>query len=97
MNKTDGSCIDLGVAVSRLASEAATVVGLRMALAARGGPDAGAETLRMIGEKSHAVLDAQIMFARSLLGGEAHLAPARVVALLREFVQANHRRLAESA
>ena len=76
-----------------LALEAQSVMGLRMVKAAWGGPAARDETLLMITEKAKAVMDAQFLFAGSLMAGQMALAPARAVALLRRRVQANQRRL----
>jgi hypothetical protein len=47
----------------------------------------------MITEKAKAAMDAQFLFASSLMAGQGALAPARAVALLRRRVQANQRRL----
>ncbi len=89
--------LDLSLDTVRLTCESGHVIGLRLALAARGGPDAQAELGRMIIEKARAAVDAHFMIASSLLSGEAHLAPARAVALYRDRVQANQRRLANPA
>lgn len=88
---------DLSLDAARLTCESGHVIGLRIALAARGGPGAQAEVLRMVSEKAQAAVDAQFMVAQSLMTGEAHLAPARAVALYRRRVQANHRRLTKGA
>lgn len=85
--------LDLTVDTARLGCESSDVIGLRLALAARGGPGAHAEFTRMFSEKAQAVMDAHFVVAGSVMGGEAHLAPARAVALYRRRVQDNHRRL----
>ena len=82
---------------ARLTYESSHVIGLRLALAARGGPSAQAEAALMISEKAQAAVDTQFMLARSVISGEVHLAPARAVALYRDRVRANHRRLTEEA
>jgi hypothetical protein len=80
----------------RLTHESSDVIALRLALAARGGPEACLEAGRMISEKATAALDAHFLVADSILKGEAHLAPARAVALYRDRVQANRRRLSKA-
>jgi hypothetical protein len=47
----------------------------------------------MTSEKAEAALDALFVIGDSLLNGEAHLAPARTLALYRRRVQANRSRL----
>ena len=51
----------------------------------------------MFNEKAQTAIDAHILVTRSVLEGEAHLAPARTVALYRERVQSNQRRLTQVA
>ncbi len=77
----------------RLGLEAQSVIGLRVVKAAFGGPAAQAEAHLMIAEKTQTALDAHFLFARSLIAGQAHLAPARALSLYRRRVQANQRRL----
>jgi hypothetical protein len=86
---------DLSLSAAHLTYESSRVIGLRLALAARGGPGVSAEAVRMVSEKALAALDAQFMLARSLMTGEAYLAPARAVALYRDRVRANHHRLTQ--
>lgn len=85
--------LDLSLDTARLTYESSHVIGLRLALAARGGINAQTEAALMVSEKAQAALDAQFMVAKSVMSGEAHLVPARTVALYRDRVQANHRRL----
>ncbi len=85
--------IDLSVDMARLGVESSSVIGLRMMQAALGSPGAQKEAVLMVSEKAKAALDAQFLLARSLLSGQAHLAPSRTVALYRRRVQANRRRL----
>jgi len=85
---------DLSMDTVRLGLEAQSVIGMRMAKAAWGGPEAQAEVQRMVAEKGKAAWDANLMLTKSLLTGEGHLAPARAVALYRRRVNANKRRLA---
>ena len=76
-----------------LGFEAQSVIGLRMAKAAWGGPAAQDEAQLMVSEKAQAVMDAQVVLATSLLSGQGHLGPARAMALYRRRVKANQRRL----
>ncbi len=80
-----------------LGMEAQGVIALRVAKAARGGKAAEDEARLMVSEKAQTALDANVLFARSLMRGEAHLAPARAVALYRRKVNANRRRLSKRA
>lgn len=89
--------LDLSVDAAHLTCESGQVIGLRWMLAAKGGPDLQAEMIRMVSEKAQAAIDAHFVVAHSLLAGEAHLAPSRAVALYRDRVQANHRRLTQAA
>jgi len=83
----------LSMDAMRLGMEAQSVIGLRMAKAAWGGTAAQDEAELMVSEKAKAAVDAQMVFATSLLSGQGHLAPARAMALYRRRVQANQRRL----
>jgi hypothetical protein len=91
------SLVDLPADAVRLGRESGDVIGMRLAVAGRGGPEAQAEICRMISEKAFAALDAQLMVAGSLLVGEAHLVPARTLALYRRRVQANRSRLTKDS
>jgi hypothetical protein len=97
MNAPWDSWLDLSADAARLGHEAGDVIGLRLAIASRGGVVALAEFCRMIGEKAVAALDAHLVVTGSVLSGEAHLAPARTLALYRRRVQANRARLVEDA
>jgi hypothetical protein len=85
--------LSLATDVTRLCFEAQEVIGLRMFGSALGDAEAGEEAWLMVMEKGQAVWDTQFLITKSLVAGEAHLAPARAVALYRRRVQANHRRL----
>lgn len=76
-----------------LGLESQSVIGLRLLKAAMGGEAAQKEAGLMVAEKAQAVVDAQMVLARSALAGEAHLGPGRALALYRRRVQANRRRL----
>jgi hypothetical protein len=96
MENSPASWFDLSLDAARLTLESGRVIGLRLALVARGGPDACAEAALMLSEKAEAAADAQILVADSLFNGEGHLALSRAVALYRDRVQANQRRLEPS-
>jgi len=85
--------LELTANAARLGLEAGEVIGLRL-LQAAFGLARHDEAQLMITEKAQAALDAQFLIAGSVMAGEAHLAPARAVALYRRRVQANLRRLA---
>jgi hypothetical protein len=85
--------LELSANTARLGMEAAEVIGLRVMQAAFSGFSDPGEAQLMITEKAQAALDAQFLIAGSVMAGEAHLAPARAVALYRRRVQANLRRL----
>jgi hypothetical protein len=87
---------ELSADALRLTCDSAAVITMRLALAAVGGARASTEAMLMVSEKAQTALDAQFLLARCLIGGEAHLAPARTVALYADRVQANRRRLSQS-
>ncbi len=76
-----------------LGLDAGTVVGLRLAKLGRGGAAARRESVRMVEEKLKAAFDASAIASRSIVSGEAHRAPERVLALYRKHVAANSKRL----
>jgi len=77
----------------RLACETYSLIGLRLFEMATGGVPALPEALRMVPEKIMALVDAQILIAANLLSGRPDLAPAGVVAMYRDRVSDNERRL----
>jgi hypothetical protein len=92
MKSAMNAFFELTANTARLGMEAGEVIGLRVFQAAVG-VAAHDEVQLMITEKAKAALDAQFLIAGSVMAGEAHLAPARAVALYRRRVQANRRRL----
>ena len=96
MKSPINSWLDLSMDAMRLTCESTQVIGLRLALATRGGVEAQAEITRMFSEKAQAAVDAQFLIAKSMMDGEAHLAPARAVGLYRDRVRANRRRLSKA-
>jgi len=97
MNAPWKSWLDLSTDAARLGRESSDVIGLRMAVAGRGGAVALSEFCRMFSEKAMAAIDAHLVITGSLLNGEPHLVPARTLALYRSRVQANRARLIEDA
>lgn len=85
--------LSLTLDAMRLGMEAHSVIGLRMAKAAWGGPAAQDEAERMVSEKAKAAIDVQMVLASSMMTGQGHLGPARAMALYRRRVLANQRRL----
>lgn len=84
----------LGMNAWALGLESSAVIGLRTLKIAAGGPDAEAETRRMIAEKVDAALALQRLAFTGGLGATPHRAAARTVAHYRKKVRANRRRLA---
>jgi hypothetical protein len=93
MSQNRNPWLQLAADSMRLGLEAQDVIGLRLAKAACGDFDAGAEAVLMVAEKSQAAWDATFLVTRSMIAGEGHLAPARTLALYRRRVRANQRRL----
>ena len=75
--------------------EAHSLIGVRLFAMATGGVPALPEAMRMIPEKV-ALADAQMIVAAGALSGRPDLAALEVVALYRERVSANERRLTAS-
>ncbi len=69
------------------------VVALRMAKIARGDAAAHAESKMMLDEKVRAVIDANMEAARSIMTGQAHLAPTRALSVYQKRVHKNLSRL----
>jgi len=85
--------LSLSADITRLYFEAQDVISLRLFGSPMGDAEIQEEAWLMILEKGQAAWDAQVLVTKSLAAGEAHLAPARAIALYRRRVQANHRRL----
>jgi len=71
------------------------VIALRMAKIAQGDAAARAESKLMLDEKVRAVLDANIEAARSIMTGQAHLAPTRALSVYQKHVHKNLSRLSK--
>ena len=97
MARRRSSTFNLALDTWRLGAEAWTVIALRTGQAMMGSEGGAAEASLMLSEKAKAAVDAQWLITRSVLSGEAHLAPARTLALYRRRVQANRRRLTTSS
>lgn len=85
----------LGWSTWMLGAEAATVIGLRTMKIAAGGPDAAAESRRMVSEKLKAAAALQALAMTGGLGTTAVGAATRSVAHYRRTVRANRKRLAK--
>jgi hypothetical protein len=93
MAKRRNSWITLGLQSARLGVDAWSVVGLRLARLAQGGPVAALECQRMIGEKSLALAEAQWEVAMAIATGKSSGAARKALASYHRRVRANHRRL----
>lgn len=78
-----------------LGLEASSVIGLRSLKIAAGGPDADAESRKMVSEKIDAALALQIKAMTGGLGFTAPGAAAKTLAHYRRTVRANRRRLSK--
>lgn len=73
--------------------EAQQVIVLRMMKLAMGGPDAQAETRRMVEEKIGAAGDAAVLLAAGAMRGDAAGGTADAMRMVRRTVRANRKRL----
>lgn len=90
--------LDSWIEAMRFACETQSVVALRLARIAEGGPLAEAETRRMIAEKTDALIDAEVAALNALADGEGLLTAAeRAYGPVRRRVHANSRRLLRAA
>jgi len=87
--------LDVGFAIWFLAFEASTVIALRTARIASGGPAAVAETQRMVSEKVKAGAALQALAMTGALGVSAPTATAKTLSHYRRKVRANRRRLSK--
>lgn len=83
----------LGLSAWALGLEATTVIGLRTAKIAAGGPAGAAESRLMVSEKLAAAWALQLKAATGALGPSPASATARTLAHYRRAVRANRRRL----
>ncbi len=79
----------------KLGVSANHVVALRMAKLAHGDAAARAESKLMLDEKVKAAVDANLEAARSIMAGQAHLAPARALSVYQKRVHKNLSRLSK--
>ncbi len=77
----------------KLGVSAHHVIALRMARLARGDAAARAESKLMVEEKVRAAIDANIEAARSIMTGQAHLAPTRALSIYQKRAHKNLSRL----
>ena len=95
MTKRSTTWFQLPWEAMQLAIESQSVIALRMMKFAAGGAKAEAEASRMVAEKIQATLDVHGDIAKSVLAGEAHLAPGRAMDMVRRQVSANRKRLSK--
>jgi hypothetical protein len=79
----------------KLGVSANHVIALRMAKLAHGDAAARAESKLMVDEKVKAAIDANIEAARSIMAGQAHLAPTRALSIYQRRVHKNLSRLSK--
>ncbi len=79
----------------RLGAAAQTIIALRMAKLAKGGPAARREAKRMVDEKIKAAFNANTNALDSVFAGKALQIPARTLALYHARVRRNLRRLSK--
>jgi hypothetical protein len=79
----------------KLSVSANHVIALRMAKLAHGDAAARAESKLMVDEKVKAAIDANIEAARSIMAGQAHLAPTRALSIYQKRVHKNLSRLSK--
>jgi hypothetical protein len=79
----------------KLGVSANHVIALRMAKLAYGDAAARAESKMMLDEKVKAAIDANIEAARSVMTGQAHLAPSRALSVYQKRVHKNLSRLSK--
>ncbi|KTF70762.1 hypothetical protein ACNFJ7_15375 [Sphingomonas sp. HT-1] len=83
----------IGIDSWMLGWEASTVIGLRMAKLAAGGPAASAEAQRMIAEKMQAAFELQVAATTGKLGSTPHAQASKALLHYRRKVRANAKRL----
>jgi hypothetical protein len=97
MSRKSVSWLHLPLNAWQAGLEAQEVIGLRFALLAAGGEATVAETARMVSEKMSAALAAQHAAAFAVLTGNAPLIPSQTLAIYRQKMRANRRRLRVAA
>lgn len=85
--------LNIGFAMWSLGYEASTVIALRTLKIAAGGPEASAESRRMIDEKLQAGAALQALAMTGALGVTAPAAASKTLSHYRRKVRANRRRL----
>lgn len=89
-----GDALDL----MRFGFDAWSVMALRIAKIAAGGPAATVEAQRMISEKATAAIEAQVAAGLALVGGhDGAAAGNKALAVYKKHVRANRRRLSRGA
>ncbi|WP_448662303.1 hypothetical protein ACG3SL_16780 [Sphingomonas sp. CJ20] len=82
-----------GIDAWALSIEASTVIGLRVAKMAGGGPDVGSEALLMVSEKMQSALELQTALMTGRLGANPLTGTRKVLRHYRRKVKANRKRL----
>ena len=93
MSRKQPSWLRLSFIVWEASLEAQQVISLRLAVLAGGSESGGAEAVRMVSEKMSAALEVQRAAAIAAITGNAGLIPARTIAIYRQKIRANRRRL----
>jgi hypothetical protein len=93
MSRRQYSWLRLSFIVWEASLEAQQVISLRLAVLKGGSESTGAEAVRMVSEKMPAALEVQRAAAIAVLTGNAGLIPARTIAIYRQKIRANRRRL----
>jgi hypothetical protein len=93
MPRKQPSWLRLSFIVWEASLAAQQVISLRLAVLAGGSESAGAEAARMVSEKMSAALEVQRAAAIAAMTGKAGLIPARTIAIYRQKIRANRRRL----
>ena len=93
MSRKKFSWLRLSFNVWEASLEVQQVISLGLAVLAAGSESAGAEAVRIVSEKMSAALEVQRPAATAAMAGDAGLIPARTIAIYRQNICANRRRL----
>jgi hypothetical protein len=93
MSRKQSSWLRLSFKLWEASLEAQQVISLRLAVLAGGSESAGAEAVRMVSEKMSTALEVQRAAAIAAITGNAGLIPVRTIAIYRQKIRANRRRL----
>ena len=93
MSRKQPSWLRLSFIVWEANLEAQQVISLRLAVLTGGTESTGAEAVRMVSEKMSAALEVQRAAAIAAMTGNVGLIPPRTIAIYRQKIRANRRRL----